>query len=173
MKRKMILGISLVMISIFLVNSLMAQPRSRRFRRKRPMIKQTAAIGIRLGNDFKDDQFLAGAHFWLPLGIFWKFAPSAEYYFTENDSTKWQFNGDFLFKPRPNGMFYFGGGIAAQYLNADDINEPLDFGGNIIIGFDFGKIRGPVMYPFVQARWTFIENERYFSLLGGINLILK
>ena len=173
MKKKALLAITMTMISLFLVSSLLAQPRSKRFRRYLPKQKQTAAIGIRFGNDFTNEQHLAGHNFWLPLGVFWKFVPAADYYFTKNDSIRWQFNGDFLFKPRPNGMFYFGGGVAAQYLNAEDINEPLDFGGNLFVGLDFGRNKGPVMYPYVQARWTFINKERYFSLLGGINLILK
>lgn len=173
MKNKLAIGISMTLISLFLINSLMAQPRSRRFHKPRQKVKQSAAIGIRVGNDFKNDQLLAGAQLWLPMGIFWKFVPSADYYFTKNDSVRWQFNGDFLFKPNPRGMFYFGGGVTAKYLNAEDINEPLDFGGNLILGLDFGRIRGPVMYPYIQARWTFIEKERYFCVLGGINLILK
>ncbi|MBC8185080.1 hypothetical protein H8E88_28635 [candidate division KSB1 bacterium] len=173
MKKKLLSVITMTMISLFFVNLLVAQPRSRRLRRYRPKAKQTAALGIRLGNDFKNEQLLAGGHFWLPIGILWKFVPGADYYFTKNDSSRWQFNGDFLFKPMPNGMFYFGGGVAAQYLNAADINEPLDFGGNLIVGLDFGSIRGPAMSPYFQARWTFINKERYFSVLGGVNLILK
>ena len=107
------------------------------------------------------------------MGIFWKFAPSADYYFTKNDSTRWQFNVDFLFKHSPNGIFYLGGGLAAQYINNNEINEPLNFGGNLILGLDFGKFRGPAMYPYLQARWTFIDKERYFSLLGGLNFVLR
>ncbi len=173
MKKKLLSVITMTMLLLFFVNLLTAQPRSRRLRRYRPKTKQTASIGIRLGNDFKNEQFIAGGHLWLPLGVFWKFVPSADYYFTKNDSTRWQFNGDFLFKPVPNGIFHFGGGIAAQYLNAEYIDEPLDFGGNLIVGLDFSRIRGPAMYPYLQARMTFINKERYFSVLGGVNLILK
>jgi len=173
MKQKLLFAIAMTLVSLFFVSVLMAQPRSKRFRRYRPKAKQTAAVGIRMGNDFQMDQLFAGGHLWLPLGVFWKFVPGADYYFTKNDSSKWQFNGDFLFKPNPNGMVYFGAGVAALYLNAEDINEPLEFGGNLIVGLDFGKIRGPVMYPYFQARWTFINKEKYFSVLGGINLILK
>ena len=173
MRRKLTFGLTLIVITILLANTIFAQPRSRRFRRPRQKVKQTSAVGIQVGNDFENDQLLIGGQFWLPLGIFWKFVPSAEYFFTDNDSTRWQFNGDFLFKPKPNGMLHFGGGIAMQYLNSDVINEQMDFGWNLIVGLDFGRLRGPVIYPFVQARWTFIEKEEYFSVLGGINLILR
>jgi hypothetical protein len=173
MKQKLLLVITMTLVSLFLVNLLLAQPRSKRFRRYRPKAKQAAAVGIRVGNEFQNDLVFAGGHLWLPLGVFWKFVPGADYCYTKNDSSKWQFNGDFLFKPNPQGMFYFGGGVATQYLNAEDINEQWDFGGNLVVGLDFGKIRGPVMYPYFQARWTFIDKEKYFSVLGGINLILK
>jgi len=173
MKKQFLYLMAVTIISLFFVNLLMAQPRSKRLRKYRAKTKQTAAIGVRFGNDFKNEQLLAGAHFWAPIGVFWKFVPSADYYLTKNDSTRWQFNGDFLFKPIPHGILHFGGGIAAQYLNAENIEEPLDFGGNLIVGLDFGKIRGPAMYPYLQARMTFINKERYFSVLGGVNLILK
>ena len=173
MKKKIVIGISTVLAVLFLMNSLMAQSRNHRFRKPRPKIKQSAAIGVRFGNDFKNEQLFAGAHFSLPMGIFWKFVPSADYYFTKNDSTKWQFNGDFLFKPNPKGIFYLGSGVAVQYLNTNEKTEQMDFGGNLILGLDFGKTRGTAMYPYLQARWTFIDEEEYFSFLGGINFILK
>lgn len=173
MKRQLILGLTVFLLTGLFVDGLMAQRRVRRFPKPRPKAKQAAAIGIRVGNDFDNEQLFAGGHFVLPLGIFWKFAPGAEYYFTENDSSRYQFNGDFLFKPTRNGMFYFGGGVAMQLLNSKELNEQIDFGGNLIVGLDFGRIRGPVMYPYIEARWTFIEEDQYFSVLGGINLILK
>ncbi len=173
MKQKLVLAVLLLFFALLSLESLMAQPRSRRFPRQRPQIEQHASLGLRLGNDFESEQYFAGAHFWLPLGIFWKFVPAAEYYFTEDELTRWQFNGDFLFKPQPNGLLHFGGGVAVQYLDSKSVTEQIDFGGNLIVGLDFGRRRGPAMFPFIQARWTFIEEESYFSVLGGINLILK
>ena len=173
MKKKIILSLAIVVIMGMLADSLNAQIRPRRHHRRPTRIKQASAVGFRVGNDFEKDQYFVGGHFWLPLGVFWKFVPSAEYYFTNNDSTRWQFNGDFLFKPRPNGMFYFGGGVAMQFLNTNVSQEKMDFGGNLLVGIDFSQLRNQVMYPYFQARWTFIEKETYFSVLGGINLILK
>jgi len=173
MRQKLIVTLVLLLFSVVIVDSIMAQLRPRRFHRPRPQIEQHSAIGLRIGKNFETEQYFAGGHFWLPLGIFWKFVPAAEYYFTEDDLTRWQFNGDFLFKPIPNGLLHFGGGVAVQYLDSELINEKIDFGGNLIVGLDFGRRRGPAMYPYLQARWTFIENESYFSVLGGMNLILK
>ena len=173
MKKKLFISSVFIVLAVISINSLFAQPRRRRYIKRKPKIEQSSSIGVRLGKDFENDQFLLGGQFSLPLGIFWSFVPSAEYYFTNNDSSQWQFNGDFHFKPKPNGIFYFGGGVAMQYINSEDINEQMDFGGNVLVGLDFGRIRGPILYPYVEARWTFIEKEHYFYLLGGINLILR
>lgn len=158
----------MVLIIIF-ASSLLAQQRPQRFR-KRPMMRPTSSIGLRVGNDFKHDHYLAGAHFWLPVGFFCEFMPSADYYFTDSDTKRWQFNGDLVFKPRPAGALYFGGGLAVQYLTLD---EQTDIGGNALLGLEFGGRRKPVMYPYIQARWTFFEDQEYFSLLGGVNFILR
>lgn len=157
------------MLMIF-VGSVAAQHRPRRFQ-QRPQMRQSSSIGVRFGNDFKNDQYFIGGHFWVPVGIFWRFIPSADYYFNHADYKRWQFNGDLIFKPRPAGPLHFGGGVAVQYLTVD---KKSDVGGNVIIGLDFSRLRMPIMSPYIQARWTFLDkNNQFFSLLGGINFILK
>lgn len=168
MRKKSIIIFVTLLLSLLTIQSVTAQPRARRFRAPK-RIQPVSAIGIRLGNDFENDQYLAGAHFWLPMGVFWNFIPGFDYYITDQDNKRWQFNGDFIFKPRPRGALYFGGGVAARYLTSTQKEE---FGGNVLLGLDFGKARMPV-YPYFQARWTFFENDDYFSLLGGVNFILK
>lgn len=160
---------TVMVIIVISANTIFAQPRPRRFRQQ-PMLRPTSSLGLRGGYDFKQDQYLVGAHFWLPVGIFWDFIPGVDYYFTDNDSKRWQFNGDLVFKPRPTGPLYFGGGLAVQYLTLD---EQTDIGGNILVGLQFGRLRKPVMYPYIQARWTLLADQRYLSLLGGINFVLR
>ncbi|MCU0646162.1 MAG: hypothetical protein MUC94_18130 [bacterium] len=171
MKTKSITRIlSIVTVIILLAGSLYAQHRPRRMRQP-AMMKPAASVGLRIGNDFKHDQYLVGAHFWLPVGLFWNFIPSADYYFTDNDFKRWQFNGDVVFKPRPRGSLYFGGGVAVEYLTLDDRT---DVGGNVLVGLEFRGRRKTPITPYIQARWTFLdENREYFSLLGGINFILR
>lgn len=171
MKRKSIIRIlSVITIVILLASALSAQHRPRRM--GRPVRMQPAAsIGLRVGNDFKNDQYLVGAHFWLPVGVFWNFIPSADYYFTDNDFKRWQFNGDVVFKPRPRGSFYFGGGVAVEYLTS---NDRTDVGGNVLVGFEFSGRRRTPITPYIQARWTFLDDHHeHFSLQGGINFILR
>ncbi len=172
MQNKKIYYLSAFLIMLFVVNTVFAQPRRRKIHRPRRQIEQPSAIGLRVGNDFENEQLMAGGHLWLPLGVLWKFVPSAEYYFTENDTTRWQFNGDFLFKPNPRGFFYLGAGVAVQYLDSEYVSEEFDFGGNLIAGMEFGRIRSPIT-PYIQARWTFIDDDQFFTLLGGINFVLK
>ncbi|MDZ7331494.1 MAG: hypothetical protein ONB31_05915 [candidate division KSB1 bacterium] len=172
MNRKSVLMLAMALsILMLIVSSLSAQHRGRPRWGKRPaMVHSAPAIGFRIGRDFANDQYLAGAHFWLPLGMFWEFIPSADYYFTGNETNRWQFDGDLVFKPRPVGPFYFGGGLAVQYLS---LNNQTDLGGNVVVGLEFGGRRKPPVYPYVQARWTFLKDQDYFSLLGGINFSLR
>ena len=91
-------------MAIFVFNSIVnAQLRRRSARHKRPAVTPATSIGVRMGKDFKHDQLLLGGHLWMPVGIFWKLAPGFEYYFVDKneDYKRWQFNADFMFKPRP------------------------------------------------------------------------
>ena len=177
MKTRKLAIIIYALMAIFFINSIAyAQLRRRPKRHKPHPITPVTSIGIRFGKDFKHDQLLLGGHLWIPVGIFWKLAPSFEYYFVdENDNyNRWQFNADLMFKPRPRYPFYFGGGVAVNYTIPTDGDSETKVGGNAVVGLDFGRIRLPSMYPYIQARWTFMEDvPTYFTLLGGINLILK
>lgn len=176
MKSRLLIICSYVIIIMLIFASVADAQLHRRplKKEKRPMVQATS-IGIRFGNDFKHDQLLLGGHLWLPIGIFWKLAPGFEYYFVDKEDKydRWQFNADFMFKPRPRYPFYLGGGLAINYTIPEDMDKETKVGGNAVVGLDFGRIRMPSMYPYIQARWTFIEKENYFSLLGGINFILR
>lgn len=176
MKLKKLTILFYVVLAIFIVNVVAdAQIRKRPKRFRDNATKPVTSIGVRFGNDFKHEQLLLGGHLWLPVGIFWKFAPSFEYYFVdENENySRWQFNADFMFKPRPRYPLYFGGGVAVNYIMPEPGESESKVGGNALVGLDFGRFRLPSMYPYLQARWTFLEDDTYFSLLGGINLILR
>ena len=176
MKLKKLTIIVFAFMAILLANSITnAQFRRRPQRHKLRSVTPVTSIGVRFGNDFKHDQLFLGGHLWLPVGFFWKLAPSFEYYFVDEEEkyNRWQFNADFMFKPRPRYPLYFGGGVAVNYSIPEEADSETKVGGNAVIGLDFGRIRLPSMYPYIQARWTFMEEETYFSLLGGINLVLK
>lgn len=167
--KSLLIFLTAISVLVLIVSTLSAQHRARRVRRPIP-IQPAPALGVRIGNDFKNDHYLLGGHFWLPLGIHWDLIPSVDYYFTGNQMNRWQFNGDFVFNPRPVGPFYFGGGLAVQYLS---LSNQTDLGGNVVVGLEFGGRRRTTVYPFFQARWTFLKDQDYFSLLGGINFRLR
>ncbi|MDZ7264903.1 MAG: hypothetical protein ONB16_09990 [candidate division KSB1 bacterium] len=170
-KRLVSIAMTMAAVIILTTGNVFGQHRPRLWRQQPRTMAPASAIGVRVGNDFKQDQYFVGAHFWLPVGHFWRFVPSAEYYFNDAEFRRWQFNGDFLFKPRPIGWLHFGGGVAVQYLT---LAKQTDVGGNVIVGLDFHRPRMGGITPYFQARWTMLNpHDRFFSLVGGINLILR
>lgn len=162
----------MILISLFLVNAVNAQmrrrPRRPVYRRANPV----SFVGLRFGNDFKHDQLLIGGQFWLPVGKFWRLAPGFDYYLEEN-LTRWQFNGDIIFKPRPMGPVYFGGGVAVDYAKFKEQDFETTVGGNALLGLEFSGRRKRSIVPYLQARWTIYEDQTFFSLIGGLNLALR
>jgi hypothetical protein len=175
MKTKRAMTIICTLLALLILNAAADAQMRKRPKRFNKKVSPVTSIGVRVGNDFEAEQLLLGGHLWMPVGIFWKFAPSFEYYFVEEEAAydRWQFNADFMFKPRPRGAFYIGGGLAANYLKPDDLDSEIKYGGNLLAGLDFGRLKSPSIYPYIQARYTIMEEDNYFSLLGGINLILK
>ncbi|MBD3290467.1 hypothetical protein GF337_16810 [candidate division KSB1 bacterium] len=179
MKQK-IAGIAIFAILIVLTISTISDAQIRR-KPRRPKrlanrsIKQAPTIGLRIGNDFENEQYLLGGQLWMPVGRFWSIAPNFEYYFVDEDYnySRWQFNGDLIFKPAPRRPLHFGGGLAVNYLTPNEGDSETEMGGNVFVGLDFSGVRKASMYPYIQARWTFLEDDNYFSLLGGINLVLR
>ena len=129
-------------------------------------------LGFYFGQDLDNQNYLASAFLWIPAGIFWNFAPGVDYYFTDREAhlQQWQFNGDLIFKPRPLGVFYLGGGLAVDYILPEKGENITEFGGNALAGLQFGSL-SPFKF-FMQARWTFLRDTR-FSVMGGIKLVLR
>lgn len=149
------------------------RPRKRPFvQKQRLMPSDTPMLGFRIGNDFEADQILLGAQLWLPVGTFWKVVPNFDYYFVDDPAPfdRWQFNGDLIFKPRPMGALYFGGGLAVNYLIPNKGDSQVYYGANALVGFNLNR-RGPTQF-YIQTRWSFFEST-HFSALCGANLVLK
>jgi hypothetical protein len=176
MKRSYLAMALFILLAIFVSTEARAQfrPRSRpAMRHNQIMAPAREMLGLRFGGNLDAEKYFIGAHLYLPAGIFWNFVPSFEYYFMPEEShyDRWQFNSDLVFKPRPAGLLYFGGGLAVDYRVVDSGKNSTDLGGNALVGLEFGRPRSPLKL-YVQSRWTFM-NETYFSVLGGLNMALR
>ncbi|MBN2410474.1 hypothetical protein JXQ31_02205 [candidate division KSB1 bacterium] len=148
-------------------------PRRPALRIRQQQMNRPEMLGLVGGKNIKYDNYFAGAFLWLPSGMFWNFAPGFEYNFinSEKNDKNWQFNGDLIFKPRPGGVFYLGGGLAVDYVLPEQGQKTTEFGANALAGFQFGGRRSPLKF-FVQTRWTFFRDTR-FSVMSGINMALR
>lgn len=164
--------LSIMLLVIILATSVNAQFGRRRRPEPDRRPSPVSFLGLKAGKDFKNDQFEVGAQLLLPVSRFWYLAPNFDYYLAEN-LTRWQFNGDIMFKPHPLSAFYLGGGVAVDYARPDGGEFATEIGGNAFVGLMFGGLRLRTMQPFVQARWTFYDRDSFFTLQGGLNLALR
>ena len=129
-----------------------------------------AQFGVRGGYDFDADVGTAGAQLRVPLAQGLALAPSADVFF--NDSpTEWQINADLLLRPAALGGLY--GGFGAAFLNRDfelEDDSDTEVGLNLILGLESGRIRNTSVRPFVEGRWTTVEDYDAFRLAAGINV---
>lgn len=127
-------------------------------------------FGVRGGYDFEDEVATAGAQLRIPVVRQLLVSPSADVFFDDSDS-EWQINADLLVRPNALAGVYFGAGVA--FLNRDF--ELLDdaeteVGYNLIVGLDGGRFGGTILRPFVEGRWTQVDEFDGFRLAAGFNV---
>ncbi len=131
---------------------------------------EPAQFGVRGGYDFEDDAGMAGAQLRIPLGYFLTLAPSGDVFFGDSRN-EFQINADLLVRPLALGGLY--GGIGAAFLNREfdalDDGET-EVGLNLILGLESGRIRNTTLRPFVEGRWTTVEDYDAFRLAAGFNV---
>jgi hypothetical protein len=139
---------------------------------ERPSLKPIP--GLRGGYDFDTDVWSVGGHIRFPLGLRFRrlrIIPSGDLFFVTG-KPDWQLNMDAAIHLR---IFYGGAGLA--YLHRDfrqNGQKENKFGNNFFIGMPVLlplRLRLPII-PFVEARWTGINNENLFRLVFGINIPL-
>ncbi len=129
-----------------------------------------AEFGVRGGYDLDERVVSAGAQLRFPLAAQLHLAPSADV-FLDDAPTQWQLNGDVLFRPAGLGGLYGGGGIAlvSRDFDADGARESRT-GYNLLLGLDGGILGDAFVRPFVEARWTRVEDYRPFRAVVGVNV---
>ena len=165
--------IAIFLSGIFVTpNELSAQRRHGRKGGYRSGSPGNIGLGIRTGYDYNADAWSLGGQIILPLGgrrggI--QIIPSGDIFFITDNNHDWQLNLDAALKLP---LFHIGAGIA--YLNRDfsgNNEDDTKSGTNLFIGISPPGRRLPV-FPFAEARWTFVEDERLFRIAVGINIIL-
>lgn len=147
--------------------------RHRESRRDRRRDAGPIEFGIRGGYDFEDDVGLAGAQFRIPLVRQLALVPSADVFFDDSPSD-WQINADAIVKPDVLAGIYFG--LGAAFLSRDfdeldlDDDSETEVGLNVVAGLDGGRIGRSVLRPFVEGRWTSVDDFDAFRLSAGINV---
>lgn len=157
--------------------------RSRRWvvvhdRDRSPSPWESAQFGVRGGYDFEEDVGSAGAQLRIPLVPQLLLVPSADVFFGDDDedggAAEWQLNGDLVLRPAELGGVY--GGVGVAFMNRDDPedldedDEETEVGYNLLLGLESGRFGGTSLRPFVEARWTGVDDYLPFRLVAGFNV---
>jgi len=139
---------------------------------------QRFGLGVRIGYDFDVEIRSLGSQFRIPIGPI-QIIPSGDIFLVEGNMD-WQINLDAAFSLglglrriiQIRGIeFYGGGGLAFTRRDIAHSSEDENrIGTNLFAGIDVPLLRFPIQ-PFVEARWTFIDDETLFHLVGGFNVL--
>lgn len=126
-------------------------------------------FGVRGGFDFDADVGSAGAQLRIPIFAPLQLAPSGDVFF-DDAPTEWQLNADLLIRPVGLGGLYGGAGAAFVNLDQGQTDDETEVGLNVIVGLDGGTVWFTTVRPFVEARWTYVDDLDPFRLVAGINV---
>ncbi len=124
--------------------------------------------GIRGGHDFENDAWSAGAQASIPLLQRFELRPSGDWYFGDETPFRWQLNADGAIRFGPGGTVYAGGGAAFARVRA---LEEVKVGYNLFVGIVPARPGGAIR-PFVEGRWTWVNDVSPFRLVAGFDKLL-
>lgn len=126
-------------------------------------------LGLRSGYEFSASAWSVGGRSSVPLSPRVELLPSVDAFFL-GARTAWQANLDAALLLGPRGDLYAGGGIA--FGNRD--TDPLQTNAgrtrahlNLLAGLRFP---GRVVKPYVEGRWTFLEQRTPLHLVFGLDI---
>jgi hypothetical protein len=134
-----------------------AQRRSRRG----PLPGGPIEAGLRGGRDFENKAWIVGGQIVLPLRQNFELRPSGDLLFPRDDGMGWQLNGDAALR-FGTGDVYGGGGVALVHPDGGDTET----GYNLFFGL---KVSDSRWRPFLEFRWTFVNDTSPFRLMLGFN----
>jgi len=118
--------------------------------------------GPRVGRDFENHAWSLGGQVRIPLSGNLQLRPSGDVFFPRRGDTGWQLNGDAAIHIGQGGGLFAGGGIALADLGAGGTET----GYNLFFGLSTAPPLAQLK-PFVEFRWTFIEDTSPFRLALG------
>jgi hypothetical protein len=123
--------------------------------------------GARVGRDFKNHAWTLGGQVRVPVGRNLELRPSGDLIFPRDEGMGWQLNGDAAIRIGQGGGLYVGGGIALVHPDDGETEN----GYNLFFGLSTAPPDAP-MKPFLEFRWTDINDTRPFRLMAGFSWTL-
>ena len=121
-------------------------------------------VGLRGGRDFGNHAWTLGGQVRLPIKQNFELRPSGDLLFPEDAGSGWQLNADAAIR-FGSGDVYAGGGAAWLHPDGGDT----DTGYNLFFGLTPSTVP---FKPFLEFRWTFINDTSPFRLMLGFSLPL-
>jgi hypothetical protein len=134
---------------------------------RRGQSSMSLGAGIRAGHDFENDACSAGAQASIPDYQRFELRPSGDWYFGSETPFRWQLNADGAIRFGPGGTVYAGGGAAFARVRA--LSE-VKTGYNLFVGIVPAR-PGSTIRPFVEARWTWVNDVSPFRLVAGFDKV--
>jgi hypothetical protein len=158
---KLARSLPLLLLALLLLapNKADAQRRAR----STSLIHGPVEAGVRVGRDFENHAWLTGAQLRVPVGRNLELRPSGDLLFPRDEGMGWQLNGDAAIRFGQGGI-YAGGGVAFLHPKGGDTST----GYNLFFGLATTEARSR-WKPFLEFRWTFVDETSPFRLMLGVN----
>lgn len=167
--------VCLTMLTALTVQTLDAQCRRGRCRdedqdRGRRTISSAPEFGVHGGYDFDEELGMAGGQLRIPVADQVFVVPSGDVFF-DDALTEWQLNADVVLRPEVLGGVYIGAGAAFVNRDFDRSGEDeTETGYNLFAGLDGGQLLRTSIRPYVEARWTDVDDYDPFRAVIGVNV---
>ena len=133
-------------------------------RRGSSLIRGPIALGPRVGRDFENHAWSVGGQVTVPVGTNLELRPSGDLFFPKDGDTGWQANGDAAFHIGSGKRFYAGAGIAFAHPGGGETKTGYNLFGGLSADPTLSRTT-----PFLEARWTFVNDTSPFRLALGFN----
>jgi hypothetical protein len=152
------------LVGVALVSLVPAGASAQARRRGESFIHGPLALGPRVGRDFENHAWSVGGQVSIPVGTNLELRPSGDVFFPKDGDTGWQANGDAAFQIGSARRIYAGGGIAFAHPGGGETKT----GYNLFAGVSADRSLSRTT-PFLEARWTFVNDTSPFRLALGFN----